>query len=49
MGDAIVDKLYAEYGKLMALAERTSHNTRHDYKNKAEGVLMAIRIVESEK
>ena len=43
---AILDALYNEYGKYIALAERTSHNTRWDYKNKAEGVLTAIRTVE---
>lgn len=44
--DAVLDKLYAKYGELLALAERTSHNTRMAYHDKADGLLMGIRIVE---
>lgn len=43
---SILDALYQEYGKLVVLAERTSHNTRMAYRDKADGVLTAIRVVE---
>lgn len=42
----ILDALYNEYGRLVALAERTSHNTRMAYHDKADGVLRSIHIVE---
>lgn len=42
----ILDALYSEYGKYIALAERTSHDTRMAYHDKADGVLRAILIVE---
>lgn len=42
----ILDALYQEYGKHVALAERTSHNTRMAYHDKADGILKAILVVE---
>lgn len=42
----ILDALYQEYGKYVSLAERTSHNTRMAYRDKADGMLKAIRVVE---
>jgi len=44
--EGVLDALYNEYGMNIALAERTSHDTRINYRNKAEGLLQAIRIVE---
>lgn len=43
---SILDALYQEYGKCVALAERTSHNTRISYRNKADGILIAIKTIE---
>lgn len=43
---AILDALYAKYGEHVANAERTTHNTRMAYHDKADGVLTAIRIIE---
>ncbi len=43
---AVLDALYAEYGQMVAAAERTSHNTRMAYHDKADGILKAIMIVE---
>lgn len=42
----ILDALYNEYGKYVALAERTSHNTRMAYHDKADGILISIRVIE---
>lgn len=44
--NSMLDALYAEYGKLVVLAERTSHNTRMAYHDKADGMLIAIKIIE---
>ena len=41
-----LDQLYAKYSELLALAERSSHNTRIAYHDKADGVMTAIRIIE---
>ena len=42
----VLDALYAEYGQMVVKAERTSHNTRMTYHDKADGILIAIKIVE---
>lgn len=39
-------KLEAYGWRLVVLAERTSHNTRMAYRDKADGVLTAIKVVE---
>lgn len=44
--NSILDALYDEYARLSALADRTSHNTRTSYIDKADGVLSAILIVD---
>ena len=44
---AVFDRLWAKYGELVVMAERsTTDHTRTIYGNQAEGIKIAIRIIE---